>query len=47
MPVAKLTKRFVDAIETDSRRIVYYDSDLKGIGVKNTPTRREKLVRRV
>ena len=38
MPVAKLTKRFVDAIETTSRRVIYYDSDLKGFGVKITPT---------
>ena len=38
MPVAKLTKRFVDAIETTNRRVVYYDSDLKGFGVKITPT---------
>ena len=34
MPVAKLTKRFVDAIKTTSRRIVYYDSDLKGSASK-------------
>jgi hypothetical protein len=38
MPVAKLTKRFVDAIEINSRRVVYYDSDLKGFGVRVTPT---------
>ena len=38
MPVAKLTKRFVDAIETSSRRVVYYDTELKGFGVKVTPT---------
>ena len=47
MPVAKLTKRVVDAIETSSRRVIYYDSELKGFGVKITPTGAKRLVRRV
>jgi integrase len=38
MPVAKLTKRVVDAIEAGSRRVIYYDSELKGFGLKVTPT---------
>ena len=38
MPVAKLTKRVVDAIETNNRRVIYYDIELKGFGVKVTPT---------
>jgi integrase len=38
MPVGKLTKRVVDAIETGSRRAIYYDSELKGFGVKVSPT---------
>src|SRR5262249_31511148 len=38
MPVAKLTKRVVDAIETSSRRVIYYDSEFKGFGLKVTPT---------
>src|SRR5262245_45542906 len=37
MPVAKLTKRFVDAIETSDRSRIYYDSDLKGFGIKVSP----------
>ena len=38
MPVAKLTKRFVDAVKSSGRRVIYYDSELKGFGVKVTPT---------
>ena len=39
MPVLKLTKRAVDAIETNSRRVViYYDTDLKGFGLKVSPS---------
>jgi Arm DNA-binding domain len=38
MPVAKLTKRLVDAIKTVERRVIYYDTELKSFGVKITPT---------
>jgi hypothetical protein len=38
MPVAKLTKRVVDAIEIVSRRVIYYDTELKGFGLKVSPS---------
>src|SRR6478672_9291710 len=41
MPVAKLTKRFVDAIEPSSRLVVYYDTEVTGFGLKVTPTGRK------
>jgi integrase len=37
MPVAKLTKRIVDTIEPGDRRVIYYDSELKGFGLKVSP----------
>ncbi len=38
MPVCKLTKRSVDALAPASRTLVFYDSELKGFGVRVTPT---------
>jgi integrase len=38
MPVAKLTKRAVDAIKPPSRRVIYYDAELKGFGVRVSPS---------
>ena len=38
MPIAKLTKRFVGTVAVNSRRVVYYDTDLKGFGLRVTPT---------
>jgi integrase len=34
----KLTKRVIDAIEPGARREIHYDSELKGFGLKVTPT---------
>jgi integrase len=34
MPVAKLTKRIVDAIKADDCALILYDADLKGFGVR-------------
>ena len=42
MPVAKLTKRVVDTIKPGDRRVIYYDSELKGFGLKVSPGRRER-----
>ena len=38
MPVAKLTKRFVDTVTADARRILYYDSELTGFCLKVMPS---------
>ena len=38
MPVQKLTKRTVDAIVAAVRTSIYYDSELKGFGLKATPS---------
>jgi integrase len=38
MPVEKLTKRFVDAIQSHNRRAIYYDSELTGFCLKVMPT---------
>jgi integrase len=37
MPIAKLTKRVIDTIKHGDRRVIYYDSELKGFGLKVTP----------
>lgn len=37
MPIAKLTKRVIDAIKPGERRVIYYDTELKGFGLKVTP----------
>lgn len=37
MPIAKLTKRVVDAIKPCDQRVIYYDSELKGFGLKVSP----------
>ena len=37
MPIAKLTKRVVDTIKSGDHRIIYYDSELKGFGLKVSP----------
>ena len=37
MPIAKLTKRVVDAIKPGGHRVIYYDSELKGFGLKISP----------
>src|SRR6185437_1836455 len=37
LPIAKLTKRVIDAIKPGDRRVIYYDSELKGFGLKVTP----------
>ena len=34
----KLTKRVIDAIRPSARREIHYDSELKGFGLKVTPT---------
>jgi integrase len=36
MPVAKLTKRTVDAISAGDRPVIIYDTDLKGFGLRAT-----------
>ncbi|WP_131194693.1 site-specific integrase [Lichenihabitans psoromatis] len=38
MPTIKLTKRSVDSIRTDGKRAFWYDSDLKGFGLKVEPS---------
>lgn len=38
MPTAKLTKRVVDAIRPDGSRAIWYDTDLKGFGLKVEPS---------
>ena len=38
MPILKLTKRTVDAVEATGRRYVIYDTELKGFGLKVTPS---------
>jgi len=38
MPVAKLTKRFVDTVTADDRRTLYYDSELTGFCLKVMPS---------
>lgn len=38
MPVMKLTKRTVDAIETSTRAFIVYDSELKGFGIRIWPS---------
>ena len=38
MPVTKLTKRVVDSLEIGDRQVIYYDSELKGFGVKVSPS---------
>lgn len=38
MPTAKLTKRFVDEVKPDSSRRLWFDTDLKGFGLKVEPT---------
>jgi len=37
MPIAKLTKRVVDTIKPGDHRVIYYDSELKGFGLKVSP----------
>ena len=37
MPVAKLTKRVVDTIKPGDSRVIYYDTELKGFGLKVSP----------
>ena len=37
MATQKLTKRVVDALPRPTRRVIIYDTDLKGFGVKITP----------
>jgi integrase len=34
MPIAKLTKRIVDTIKPGDGRVIYYDTELKGFGLK-------------
>ncbi len=38
MPTAKLTKRALDAIKPDGKRTIWFDTDLKGFGLKIEPT---------
>ena len=38
MPIAKLTKRVIDTIQPSERRVIYYDTELKGFGLKVAPT---------
>jgi hypothetical protein len=38
MPIEKLTKRAVDAIGPGARPTIYYDSELRGFGLKVTPS---------
>jgi len=38
MPVSKLTKRTIDALCPSAKTVVHYDSDLKGFGVRVTPS---------
>ena len=47
MPVAKLTKRFVDTVTADARRTLYYDSELTGFCLKVMPSGPDALVCRV
>ena len=37
MPIAKLTKRVLDTIQPGDQRVIYYDSELKGFGLKVSP----------
>ena len=37
MPIAKLTKRVLDTIKPVDHRVIYYDSELKGFGLKVSP----------
>src|SRR5262245_37846905 len=37
MPVIKLTKRIVDTLENASRRVIYYDTELRGFGLSVSP----------
>jgi len=36
--VVKLTKRVVDTLQADAKRVIYYDTELKGFGLKVSPT---------
>lgn len=38
MPVTKLSKRVVDALESVERRVIYYDAALKGFGLSVSPS---------
>jgi integrase len=38
MPIMKLTKRTVDGIQPTGRRFIVYDTELKGFGLKVTPS---------
>ena len=38
VPVQKLTKRVIDSISPSGRREIHYDCELKGFGLKITPT---------
>jgi hypothetical protein len=38
MPIAKLSKRVVDALVAGPRPYITYDTELKGFGVKLTPS---------
>lgn len=44
MPHAKLSKRTVDAIRPEERTVFYWDTGLKGFGLKVTPTGRKAYV---
>ena len=46
MRVMKLTKRVVDTLQAEAKRVIYYDAELKGFGLKVTH-RRKELVRRI
>ena len=37
MPVTKLSKRVVDALKGGDRRVIYYDTELKGFGLSVSP----------
>jgi hypothetical protein len=47
VPIQKLTKRVVDAIEPTDKTVIYYDSELAGFCVKVLPTGGKTLVRRI
>ena len=38
MPLAKLTKRFIDTLKASNRRVTYYDTELKGFGIRVSPS---------
>jgi hypothetical protein len=41
MPIIKLTKRVVDSIRPTDQRIIYYDTELQGFGLKVSPAGRK------